>query len=146
MVAENTIHINNNLSIPLAELQFRFTTSSGPGGQHVNKAETKAILLFDVTNSPSLDDGTRARLLQRLANRLDKEGVLQIHAQESRSQHRNREIALTRFQKLLSDALQPEKKRHKTKPSRATIKKRLDAKRKLSRRKQERGKKWDSEQ
>lgn len=145
MDAENKIIINKKVQIPQVELQFQFATSSGPGGQHVNKAETKAILLFDVANSPSLNEATRSKLLQKLANRVDKEGVLQIHAQESRSQHRNREIAITRFQKLLFDALKPEKKRRKTKPSRAAIKKRLDAKRKLSRRKQERGKKWDGE-
>ena len=137
--------INEKVQIPISELQFRFATSSGPGGQHVNKAETKVILVFDVANSPSLDDTTRARLLQKLATRLDKEGILQIHAQDSRSQHRNREIAITRFQKLLFEALKPEKKRRITKPSRAAIKKRLDAKRKLSIRKQARGKQWDGE-
>ena len=145
MDLENVVTINEKVSIPIAELQFRFATSSGPGGQHVNKAETKAILLFDVANSPSLDETTRARLLQKLANRLDKDGVLQIQAQQSRSQHRNRELAIARFQKLLFEALKPVKKRRKTKPSRAAIKKRLDDKKKLSQRKQSRRQKWDGE-
>ena len=145
MDLENIVTINEKVSIPIAELQFRFATSSGPGGQHVNKAETKAILLFDVANSPSLDATTRARLLQKLANRLDKDGVLQIQAQQTRSQHRNRELAITRFQKLLFEALKPVKKRRKTKPSRAAIKKRLNDKKKLSQRKQSRRQKWDGE-
>lgn len=142
---ENVIIINDKLQIPLAELAFRFATSSGPGGQHVNKAETKVILTFDVANSPSLDEKARSRLLKKLASRLDKDGTLQIQAQDSRSQHQNRELAISRFQKLLAAALKPVKKRHKTKPSRIAIEKRLAEKQQRSRRKQDRSKKWEED-
>ena len=145
MDAENSVPINEQVQIPLAELQFRFATSSGPGGQHVNKSETKVILLFDIAQSPSLPEAVRRRLLHKLANRLDKEGVLQIQAQESRSQHQNREMAVRRLQQLLAMALKPEKKRYKTKPSRAAIEKRLLGKQQRSRRKQERRERWDRE-
>lgn len=143
MQAENQIIINNKLTIPLSELQFRFTTSSGPGGQHVNKAETRVILSFDVANSPALDDPTRQRLLHKLANRLDKEGMLQLQVQESRSQHRNREIAIRRFQALLAAALLRRKKRKRTRPSQAAVERRLKAKRQQSEKKQSRRRRWD---
>lgn len=142
MADEQLIPINAELSIPLAELSFRFSTSSGPGGQHVNKSATKVTLLFDVVNSPSLTDEVRARLLKKLANRLDKEGVLQLHVQSSRSQHRNRETAVSLFQKLLAEALKKKKKRRRTKPSAAAQEKRLAEKKKRGERKRERGQKW----
>ena len=139
---ERVIPINAELNIPLAELSFRFSTSSGPGGQHVNKSATKVTLLFDVANSPSLPDEVRARLLTRLESRLDKEGVLQLQVQSSRSQHRNRETAVSLFQKLLAEALKKKKKRRRTKPSAAAQEKRLAEKKKRAERKSERGQKW----
>ena len=139
---ERLIPINDELHIPMAELNFRFSTSSGPGGQHVNKSATRVTLLFDVANSPSLPEETRKRLLQKLANRLDKEGVLQLQVQSSRSQHRNRDTAVSLFQKLLAEALKKEKKRRRTKPSAAAREKRLAEKKKRSERKRERGQKW----
>ena len=135
---ESQIAINEQLTIPVRELEFRFSQSSGPGGQHVNKSSTQVTLLFDVAQSPSLDDATRARLLDKLASRLTKEGVLQISAQDSRSQHQNREAAIARFQAVLSAALRRPKARRKTKPSRAAVEKRLEAKRQRGLRKRER--------
>jgi ribosome-associated protein len=135
---EGQVIINDQLVIPLRELEFRFSQSSGPGGQHVNKSSTQVTLLFDVAQSPSLDEGTRARLLEKLASRLTKEGVLQISVQESRSQHQNREAAVARFQAVLSAALRRPKARRKTKPSRAAVEKRLEAKRQRGLRKRER--------
>ncbi len=140
---ENSIRINNKLAIPLAEISFRFSTSGGPGGQHANRSATRAILSFDVAQSPSLTDNIRAKLIKKLANRLDKEGVLQIQAQESRSQSKNRELALTRFQFMLQEALKTQKKRRKTKPSRAAKERRLNQKKKHSVRKKERSQRWD---
>lgn len=137
---ESLIAINEQLAIPLRELEFRFSQSSGPGGQHVNKSATQVTLLFDVANSASLDETTRARLLQKLATRLTKEGVLQISVQDSRSQHQNRELAIARFQSTLSAALHRRKARRPTKPGRQAIENRLTAKRLHSRRKRERGK------
>ncbi|MBK8987145.1 MAG: aminoacyl-tRNA hydrolase [Chloroflexi bacterium] len=140
---ENLLIINERLSIPAAELQFRFSTSSGPGGQHVNRSETRVTLLFDVAQSPSLDDATRARLLTRLAQRLDKDGVLPIHVQDTRSQHQNREIAIGRLQLLLADALKEPKRRRVTKPHRAAVEKRLAEKKQRSQVKKERGQQWE---
>lgn len=140
---ERLVPINEIVQIPLAELSFRFSTSSGPGGQHVNKTATRVTLLFDVANSPSLPDEVRQRLLVKLANRIDKDGVLQLSVQSSRSQHRNRDTAVALFQQLLAEALKKEKKRRRTKPSAAAQEKRLDEKKKRSERKQERRKDWD---
>ncbi len=139
---ERLIPINNNVQIPLAELKFRFSGSSGPGGQHANKSATRVTLLFDVANSPSLADEVRARLFKRLANRIDKDGVLQLHVQNSRSQHRNRETAVSLFQQLLADALKKKKKRRKTKPSKAAVEKRITEKKRRGQRKQDRSQKW----
>ncbi len=142
MADEQLIPINEALSIPLAELSFRFSTSSGPGGQHVNKSATKVTLLFDVANSPSLPEEARARLLKKLENRLDKEGVFQLQVQSSRSQHRNRETAVSLFRKLLAEALKKKKKRRRTKPSAAAQEKRLAEKKKRGERKRNRSQKW----
>jgi len=139
---EGLIFINEHISVPTAELRFRFSTSSGPGGQHANRSATRATLLFDVAQSPSLDEVTRTRLLEKLASRLDKDGVLQVDVQESRSQYRNRETAVLRFQLILANALKRPKKRRKTKPSRAAVAKRLDDKKKRGQRKQERRQNW----
>ena len=140
---DSLIIINEQVSIPTAELQFRFSTSSGPGGQHANRSATRVTLFFDVANSPSLDEAIRARLLQKLAPRLDKEGVLHIDVQESRSQHRNRETAVLRFQLILTNALKKPKKRRKTKPNRAAIERRLVEKKQRGQRKQERRQRWE---
>ncbi len=142
MDEENFITITPNLKIPQSELSFRFATSSGPGGQHVNRSATRVILLFDVTHSASLDEVTRATLVEKLQNRLDKQGMLQISVQDSRSQLKNRETAVLRFQTLLAQALKKPKRRRKTKPTQTAIEKRLAAKKKRSKRKQERQKKW----
>ena len=142
---DNNLTINKNLSIPLSELQFRFATSGGPGGQHANKSETRVILSFDVLNSPSLDEQTRRLLLEKLASRLDKNGVLQISVQDSRSQKQNRETAVSRFQTRIAQALIIPKKRRKTKPSRAAKEKRLIRKKQKSNLKRQRGRDWKSE-
>lgn len=138
MIEETHILINEQLSIPLAELEFRFAASSGPGGQHVNKTETKAVLLFDIAHSPSLNEEQRARLLQKLANKLDKNGVLQLQVQESRSQVQNKETAVSRFQQLLAQTLKRPKPRRKTTPSPAAREKRLQEKKQHSQKKQNR--------
>ena len=140
MNEERLIPINEAVQIPLAELNFRFSTSSGPGGQHVNKSATKVTLLFDVAHSPSLSEAVRLRLMKKLANRLDKEGMLQLHVQSSRSQHRNRDTAVSLFQQLLADALKKQKKRRRTKPSAAAQEKRIAEKKKRGQRKRERRK------
>ncbi len=142
MFDENVLVINEQVRIPLAELEFRFSTSSGPGGQHANRSATRVTLSFDVAGSPSLPEDARERLLYRLASRLSKEGVLQLDVQESRSQVQNRETAVLRLQTILANALQQPKKRRRTRPSRAAIEKRLAAKKRHSQKKQDRRQEW----
>jgi ribosome-associated protein len=145
MPDENKIHICEELIIPLSELRFRFTTGSGPGGQHANRAATRVTLFFDIAQSPSLNEATRALLMQKLATRLDSEGVLRVEAQDSRSQWQNRETAVARFQVLLADALKRRKKRKETKPTQASKEKRVADKKKRGGLKQDRSKKWHDE-
>ncbi len=142
MLDENVVTINKQVQIPLSELEFRFSTSSGPGGQHANRSATRVTLIFDVVNSPSLPERARQRLLKKLDSRLTKEGMLQIDVQESRSQVHNRETAVLRFQTILANALKVPKKRRRTKPSRAAIERRLAAKKKHSQKKKDRRWKW----
>lgn len=134
-----TIQINTTLFIPLGEISFRFSRSGGPGGQHVNRSETRVELLFDVANSPSLNEEQRARLLERLVHRIDKEGVLHLVSEESRSQRLNREVVIERFVSLLQTALRPHRRRRPTRPSQAAREQRLEQKRRQSRKKQSRG-------
>lgn len=129
------LRINAELSIPLRELRFTFSRSSGPGGQHVNKVSTRVTLVFDVAHSPSLTDLQRERIARAVASRLTQDGVLRIDAGEARSQAANREIALERFTRLLAGALRVRKKRTKTKPTRASIERRLGEKSKRRERK-----------
>lgn len=136
------IVINPSLTIPIHELDFRFTTSSGPGGQHANKASTRVIVAFDVQNSPSLSEYQRKLLLTKLATRLDKDGVIQLSVQTHRSQFRNREEAIGRFQALIATALIKPKPRKKTRLSRAKKQKRLDAKKRQGDKKRDRSKIW----
>lgn len=137
------IPINERLALPEAELQFRFSTGGGPGGQHVNKTATRVTLLFDVANSPSLDEDTRARLLNRLASRLDRRGLLHIDVHESRSQWQNRATAIARFQSLVAEALVENPERRPTRPSRRARQERLEEKRRRSVVKKDRQRRWD---
>jgi ribosome-associated protein len=125
--------------IPPGELQFRFSRSGGPGGQNVNTRDTRVELVFDVGASPALGPRQRARVLERLASRLDSEARLRVVAAEERSQVRNRELALERLRSLLGEALRPDPPaRRPTKPSLGAKEARLASKRVRSRRKQER--------
>ena len=126
---DSLMHITDTVSIPMSELQFRFARSSGPGGQHVNRSATQVELLFDVANSPSLDETQRQRVLRKLKSRIDKQGFLHLVSQETRSQLRNREEVLERFRELMCDALHVPKKRRPTRPTRAAQERRLKEKR-----------------
>ena len=127
-----TVRISPSLRIPLAELQFRFTPSGGPGGQHANKVSTRVELRFDVAGSPSLGPRQRARLLERVGPEL------RVVADDERSQLRNRQLAVERFRDRMAAALHVEKPRRPTRPSRAAKERRLTAKRQLSERKRNR--------
>jgi ribosome-associated protein len=122
------IVINDRLAIPVSELEFRFSRSSGPGGQHVQRSDTRVELLFSVATSPALTDEQRARILSRLGNQIDGEGVLRVVSSATRSQLENREEAVKRFQALLASALRQHKRRVPTKPSAAAREARLNEK------------------
>ena len=113
----------------LFELKFRSSRSSGPGGQSVNKLETRVELLLDVLNSKYLTSDQKEIILTKLANRINNEGILQISSDETRSQLKNKNIVIGRLFDLLEEALKPVKKRKPTKPSRTAIEKRLKGKR-----------------
>ena len=129
---ESVVRITHNVSIHISELHFRFARSSGPGGQHVNRSATQVELLFDVANSPSLNETQRQRVLRKLKSRIDKEGVLHLVSQETRSQLRNREEVVDRFQELMREALHVPKRRRPTRPSRVARERRLASKRRRS--------------
>ncbi|SNQ42347.1 alternative ribosome rescue aminoacyl-tRNA hydrolase ArfB [Cellulophaga lytica] len=112
------------------ELQFKAVRSSGAGGQHVNKVSTKIELTYDLQNSTAVTDKEKERLLLKLSNRLTKENVLLLQCDDSRSQHKNKDLAIKRFLELIKSALIVPKKRKKTKPSRSAIEKRLNTKKK----------------
>jgi ribosome-associated protein len=138
----NVISITDTVQIPLSEIGFRFSPSRGPGGQHVNRAHTRVTLLFDVANSPSINESAREKLLHELSSQLDSRGILQITVQDSRSQNRNRQLAISRFAVLLQNALQEQTQRIPSKPTKESKKKRLEEKKKKSQRKKERGQDW----
>ncbi len=125
---DRPVIIHTRLSIPLQEIRFRFSRSGGPGGQHVNKTETRVELLFDVRSSPSLSDKQREQIENKLGSRISADGILSVVAQGSRSQSRNREIALVRFRELLQKAIQKTKKRIPTKPGKISAEKRIQKK------------------
>ncbi len=124
----------------LKELNFKAVRSSGAGGQHVNKVSSKVELSFTIEDSLGLSDKEKALLLKNLANRLSKENTLILSSQESRSQHRNKELVIERFFNLLAQALVIPKVRKATKPKKAAIAKRLDAKKQQAEKKENRKK------
>ena len=124
------LRVTDELAVPLAEIRYRASRSGGPGGQHVNTSSTKIELEFDVAGSPSLTDAQRARIMERLANRIDGDGVLRLSSSSSRSQHQNREDATERLARLLAEALKERKRRRKTKIPRAAKEARLKEKKK----------------
>jgi ribosome-associated protein len=120
------------------ELKFRTSKSSGAGGQHVNKVETKVELLFDLVASQVLTELQKEIIYAKLGNRISREGLLILQCDESRSQARNKEIAIARLMTLIEKALKPQKKRKKTKPSKSKMEKRLLEKKRLSEKKESR--------
>jgi ribosome-associated protein len=126
------VRVTPSLSVPLSELQVRFTPSGGPGGQHANKVSTRVELRFDVAGSPSLGPRQRARLLERLGPEV------RIVADDERSQIRNRQLAVERFRARVADALHVDKPRRPTRPSKGAKERRLAEKRQVSERKRNR--------
>ena len=132
------LDIAPDLLLPLSELDYRATRSGGPGGQHVNTSSTRIEVWWAIGDSPTLTAEQRARLLGRLATRLDGAGRLRIVASKSRSQLRNREAATERLREVVAAALAVAKSRKRTRPSRAAKAARLEAKRRRSATKRER--------
>ena len=124
-MAEGDLPIRGPLVLPARELHWRFSRSSGPGGQGVNTADSRVELRLDLRNTTALGPVQRARVLDRLSDRL-VDGVLSITASEHRSQLRNREAALERLARILAEALAPPPpKRRPTRPRKAAVERRL---------------------
>ena len=121
-----SIRVTRSVSIPLAEIELRFSRSSGPGGQHAQKSETRVEALFDVELSSALTPTQKARVVRKAGP------VLRAIAQDERSQARNRELAVERVAGQLRDALRVERKRVPTKPTAQSKQRRLEAKRRRS--------------
>ncbi|PWG06103.1 alternative ribosome rescue aminoacyl-tRNA hydrolase ArfB [Polaribacter aquimarinus] len=124
-----------NSSQIIKELNFKAIRSSGAGGQHVNKVSSKIKLTFDLENSLSLYDEEKEFLKSKLSSKLTKENLLILFCEETRSQHKNKEIAIKRFLDLINENLMRPKKRKPTKPSKAIIKKRIENKKRTSEKK-----------
>jgi len=119
------LRVTSRVAIPVSELRFRFSRSSGPGGQHVNKASTRVELLFSVRDSNSLTEGEKARLTSALRRRLDPDGIIRIVEEGSRSQWSNRKRAAMRLVEMLREGLRARKHRVPTKRSRQSRERRL---------------------
>jgi ribosome-associated protein len=127
------LRVSRSVVVPERELRWRFSRSSGPGGQSVNTTDSRAELSLDVANSTAFGPIQRSRALERLSGRL-VDGVLTVVAQEERSQLRNREAAMARMAELLAAAIAPPRRRRKpTRPSATATKKRIESKRRRSR-------------
>ncbi len=136
---DGTIRITPALSLPRRELSFRASTAGGPGGQHVNRSATRVELRWNVLESPSLTDHQRALLAGRFAGRMDRAGRIRLVSGERRSQLLNREAVEERFVRLLAAALQQPRPRKKTKPTRASVQRRIKTKKHRSDTKRLRG-------
>ena len=119
---EGVLQITRSCAIPLTELEWRFTPSGGPGGQHANRSNTRAEVRFDVVASTSLLDVHRERLLERIGP------VVRVVADDERSQLRNRDLALERLRSRLAEALRVQRTRRPTAPTRASTQRRLEQK------------------
>lgn len=138
MSADGPLVVDGNVSIPRQELHLRATRSGGPGGQHVNTSSTRIELLWNARGSRALTGEQRARVLEKLASRVDAQGNVRVVASAYRSQARNRDDALDRLATMIRRALVLPKARKTTRPSRAAKEKRLLSKKLLSEKKQKR--------
>jgi len=124
--------IHTTLTLPAAELSWSASRSSGPGGQNVNKVATRVDLRWDLAGSTAISDGQRERLRERLAGRLDAAGRVTIVSQTTRSQLDNLADARERLATLIRAALRPRKERRPTRPTRGSLERRLDGKKRRS--------------
>ena len=133
-----------NVDKIIKEISFTAVRSGGPGGQHANKVSSKVVLMFDIPGSASISEAQKARLVQKLAGKLNSREQLILTCDESRSQHKNKEIVTTRFITLLKETLKKQKKRVPTRVSKGEKARRMEAKKKRGLKKSLRQKpKWD---
>lgn len=133
------IHVDQSLLIPDAELDWKFTTSGGPGGQHANRSSTRVQLTWDIAESGVLNEDRRRRLVSKLGD------VVRVDVDDHRSQLRNKDVAAERLADKVRAALVQQRKRKKTKPSKGAQRRRLDSKKRKSQTKKLRQKptSWD---
>lgn len=136
------IEISPDLTIPEAELTFTAARSGGPGGQNVNKVNSKVSIEFHVASSSVLTDEQKAKIAERLRGRINNDGVLRVTSQKHRTQLANREDAVAKFAELIRGAFVEQKKRRPTKVSRGAIERRLQGKKIVSQRKKTRTEKY----
>lgn len=130
--------VTPNIRIPRDEFAFSYVRSSGPGGQNVNKVNSKAVLRWSPTTSPGLPEGVRQRFMERFASRLTGGGELVIASERFRDQRRNADDCLEKLRTMLLAAAEPPKARKKTKPGRGAHQRRLESKRRESEKKRSR--------
>lgn len=138
MSKEGTLEVTSAVAIPRWELEYRASRAGGAGGQHVNTSSTRIELLWNPARSVALDEETRARVVERLASRLDGDGWVRIVSSARRSQQQNREAAEERLADLVRRAMVVQKKRRPTRPTRASKEARIAQKRKRSETKRQR--------
>lgn len=133
--ADQDIFLRTGERIPYSALEFATSRGGGPGGQNVNKVETRVEVRLNLRELPELRESTRETLLAQLGNKLDKEGILHVVSGTERSQYANKVAAVRRLEALLNKALLPRKKRVPTKPSAASRERRLKKKEEVSNKK-----------
>ncbi len=126
---DDALRVGGGVRIPLDEIGMRFETSGGAGGQHANRSHTRVEVQFDAATSVALSDAQRSRIVEALGP------IVRAGAADSRSQHRNRELALERLAARLTSALHVDRERTPTRPTRGSVRRRLDTKRKAGERK-----------
>ncbi|WP_299435160.1 alternative ribosome rescue aminoacyl-tRNA hydrolase ArfB [uncultured Aquimarina sp.] len=129
-----------NISVIISELKFKAIRSSGAGGQHVNKVSSKVELSFNLTDSQGITDEERLRISNKLKSRITKSGELILQCGDTRSQHKNKEFVISRFLDILKASLYIPKPRKASKPSKSSIRKRLDSKKRQALKKSNRKK------
>ncbi|MCG8448761.1 MAG: aminoacyl-tRNA hydrolase [Pirellulales bacterium] len=137
--------VNDEIRIPAAEIKLSFARSAGPGGQNVNKVSSKAVLRWNVQQTPSLPAPVQARFLERYAHRINQAGEIVLTSDRHRDQPRNIADCYEKLRQLILVTLPAPRVRRPTRATRSSVERRLKNKRQISQRKQQRGQSWDRE-